>query len=74
MKYLLLIITTVFALTDSAQFIFTPKKPVKTSPALERLMLAFRKEVSFNDADRVLHVDMVKSEQFLNQDADAIIQ
>jgi histidine ammonia-lyase len=50
------------------------RKPVKTSPALERLMVAFRKEVSFNDADRVLHVDMVKAEQFLNQDADTIIQ
>lgn len=48
--------------------------PGKTSPALVRVMEAFRKEVSFNDADRVLHVDMVKAEQFLNQDPDTIIK
>jgi histidine ammonia-lyase len=50
------------------------RRPAKTSPALERLMTAFRKEVTFNDADRVLHIDMVKAEQFLNQDADSIIK
>jgi histidine ammonia-lyase len=50
------------------------RRPTKTSPALERLMTAFRKEVTFNDADRVLHIDMVKAEQFLNQDADSLIK
>lgn len=48
--------------------------PGKTAPGLERLMKAFRKEVSFNDADRVLHVDMVKAEQFLNSHADDIMK
>jgi histidine ammonia-lyase len=50
------------------------RSPVKTSPMLARLVEAFRKEVSFNDADRVLHNDMIKAEQFLNQDPDSIIR
>jgi len=49
------------------------RRPGKSSAKLENLMAAFRKEVSFNDADRVLHDDMVKAEQFLNRDADAIL-
>jgi len=47
------------------------RRPEKTSPQLERLFAVFRKEVSFNDADRILHNDMVKAEQFLNKAADA---
>jgi len=49
------------------------RRPGTTSPALEMLMTAFRKEVSFNDADRVLHYDMVTAERFLDGDADSII-
>lgn len=49
------------------------RRPAKSSAKLENLMSAFRKEVSFNDADRVLHDDMIKAEQFLNQQADAIL-
>lgn len=49
------------------------RRPGKSSAKLENLMTAFRKEISFNDADRVLHDDMVKAEQFLDQDADKIL-
>lgn len=49
------------------------RHPEKTSPKLERLFEAFRKEVTFNDADRILHDDMAKAERFLDQDADKIL-
>lgn len=49
------------------------RRPGTSSDKLENLMTAFRKEVTFNDADRVLHDDMVKAEHFLNQDADIIL-
>lgn len=42
------------------------RHPVKSSVALESLWADFRKEVSFMDKDRVLHDDLVKAEQFLN--------
>lgn len=44
------------------------RHPVKSSVALESLWADFRKEVSFMDKDRVLHDDLVKAEQFLNND------
>ncbi len=47
--------------------------PEHTSPALKRIYDAFRKEVTFNDADRVLHDDMVKAEAFLNQDVEQFL-
>jgi len=50
------------------------RRPGLSSPALENLLAVFRKEVSFNDADRVLHEDMMKAERFLNQDADPLLQ
>ncbi|CAL1542762.1 unnamed protein product, partial [Lymnaea stagnalis] len=34
------------------------RRPLKTSPELEEIVAAFRKEVSFNEADRILHEDM----------------
>lgn len=49
------------------------RRPGTSSPKLEKLFAAFRKEVTFNDADRVLHEDMVKAEQFLNQHPDSIL-
>jgi histidine ammonia-lyase len=49
------------------------RRPGTSSVQLEKLVAAFRKEVSFNDADRILHDDMVKAEQFLNQDPDSIM-
>jgi histidine ammonia-lyase len=42
------------------------RKPLKSSPVIEDVLTAFRKEVSFNDADRVLHFDMMKAIGFIN--------
>ena len=44
------------------------RRPLKTSDALEAIVTAFRKEVSFNDADRVLHNDMIKAIQFIKSE------
>jgi histidine ammonia-lyase len=41
------------------------RRPLKTSVELEKIIIAFRKEVSFNDADRILHDDMEKAIKFL---------
>ncbi len=49
------------------------RRPGKSSAKLERLYEAFRKEVTFNDADRILHDDMVKAEQFLDRDVDDLM-
>jgi histidine ammonia-lyase len=44
------------------------RRPLKTSPQLEEIVCAFRKEVSFNEADRILHEDMMKAVEFIKQD------
>lgn len=49
------------------------RRPATSSTALEKLYAAFRKEISFMATDRLLHDDLIKAEQFLNQDAEAII-
>jgi histidine ammonia-lyase len=41
------------------------RRPLKTSAELEKIITAFRKEVSFNDADRILHDDMLKAINFI---------
>ena len=41
------------------------RRPLKTSAALEKIIMAFRKEVSFNKADRIMHDDMMKAVAFL---------
>jgi histidine ammonia-lyase len=41
------------------------RRPLKTSAKLEAIISAFRKEVSFNESDRILHNDMIKAVQFL---------
>ena len=41
------------------------RRPLKTSAALEEIVNAFRKEVSFNQADRIMHEDMMKAVAFL---------
>ncbi|MEO6488317.1 MAG: histidine ammonia-lyase [Ferruginibacter sp.] len=46
------------------------RRPLKTSDQLEEIITAFRKVVSFNDADRVLHGDMVEAVRFLKVDKD----
>lgn len=49
------------------------RRPATSSPALEKLYAAFRKEISFMASDRLLHDDLIKAEQFLNQEVEVII-
>ena len=41
------------------------RRPLKTSLELEKIIKAFRKVVSFNEADRILHDDMVAAIEFI---------
>lgn len=41
------------------------RRPMKTSSSLEKIVAAFRKKVSFNQNDRVLHEDMMKAVEFI---------
>ena len=41
------------------------RRPLKTSPVLEEIILAFRESISFNEVDRFLHDDMKKSVEFI---------
>jgi histidine ammonia-lyase len=41
------------------------RRPLKTSAVLEEIVATFRKKVSFNEADRILHEDMMKAVSFL---------
>lgn len=41
------------------------RRPLKSSPVLEKLQQTFRRHVSFNEADRVLHDDMIKAVEFI---------
>ncbi len=43
------------------------RRPKKTSPALEKLMVELRKTTSFMAKDTILHEGMIAAEQFLNQ-------
>jgi histidine ammonia-lyase len=43
------------------------RRPLKTSAILEDVVTAFRNEVSFNLADRILHDDMMKAVEFLKK-------
>jgi histidine ammonia-lyase len=43
------------------------RKPLKTSPALEKLVDTFRNKVSFIEEDRVLHDDMLNAEKFIKE-------
>ena len=43
------------------------RRPAKSSALLEKLYDAFRKKVSFNEKDRVLHDDMVTAISFIQQ-------
>jgi len=42
------------------------RRPLKTSPVLEKIIAEFIKEVSFNEADRVMRGDIIKAIKFLN--------
>lgn len=50
------------------------RRPAHTSPALERLMQAYRQVVTFNEADRILYPDMQASVAFLqNNDSSTFL-
>ena len=44
------------------------RRPLKSSDAIENIVADFRKEVSFNDADRVMQEDILKAIEFLKKD------
>lgn len=44
------------------------RRPLKTSAELEKVIAAFRKEVPFNEADRVLHDDMKLAVKFIQKE------
>jgi histidine ammonia-lyase len=43
------------------------RRPLRSSPAIEKIVMAFRKKVSFNSEDRVLRDDMMKAVEFLQR-------
>lgn len=43
------------------------RRPLKSSPVIENFVAAFRKVVSFNERDRILHDDMIRAVEFINQ-------
>lgn len=43
------------------------RRPAQSSTAVENIVSAFRKKVSFNTEDRVLHNDMMKAIEFLKE-------
>ena len=49
----------------SAAQAFDFRKPAKSSEAVEHLHSSFRKNISFNDEDRVLHDDMMQAVEFI---------
>ena len=42
------------------------RRPAKSSEVVENLHTSFRQHISFNDEDRVLHDDMIKAIEFIN--------
>ena len=43
------------------------RRPLRTSDELEAIIADFRKVVSFNDADRILHDDILKAIEFISK-------
>ncbi len=43
------------------------RRPLRSSPEIEKIVSSFREKVSFNEADRVLRDDMVKAVEFLGE-------
>ena len=41
------------------------RRPMKSSPVIEEVIAAFREKVSFNEADRFLHDDMLNAVEFM---------
>jgi len=42
------------------------RRPKQSSPAIEQIMSAYRQVVPFLEQDRIIHDDMVKTVQFMN--------
>ena len=49
------------------------RRPLRSGSAVEKIVTAFRKQVSFAEADRVLHNDMMKAVTFLQKDAEEVM-
>ena len=47
------------------------RRPLKTSPELENIITEFRKVISFNDADRILHDDIKIVIKFIRKEVSA---
>jgi histidine ammonia-lyase len=43
------------------------RRPLKSSPEIEKLVKEFRKKISFNESDRFLHEDMVNAIDFVRE-------
>lgn len=43
------------------------RRPLKSSPYIEQIVAAFRQQVPFNDADRILREDMTKAMDFIKE-------
>ena len=43
------------------------RRPMKSSSVLEEIIMAFREKVSFNNADRFLHDDMMRAVEFIQE-------
>jgi len=44
------------------------RRPMRSSDFLERIIAAFREKVTFNEADRILHTDMMESVRFIQRE------
>ncbi len=44
------------------------RRPLKSSPQIEAIVEAFRAVVSFNEADRILQIDMLKAIEFIRNE------
>ncbi len=44
------------------------RRPLQSSPVIEAIVTAFRKEVTFNEADRILQVDMLNAIAFIKNE------
>jgi histidine ammonia-lyase len=49
------------------------RRPLTTSPQLEAVIKEFRKDISFNEADRVMHNDMKLAIEFLRNKIPPVI-
>jgi len=43
------------------------RRPLKSSPEIEKIVKEFRKKISFNETDRFLHEDMVNAVEFMSE-------